>query len=76
MKFLKKLREDRDLSLYGMAKYLGMIHQTYVHYETQAQGIKLDTLVSIRDKLDLTWEQLGKLIEQEVKEIRKKAARE
>lgn len=76
MKFLKKLREDRGLSLYAMAKYLGMIHQTYVHYETKAQGIKLDTLVSIRETLDLDWAQLGKLIEQDVKEIRKKAAKE
>lgn len=73
MRFLKKLREDKGLSLYAMAKHLGMIQQTYIHYETKAQGIKLDTLVAIREKLELTWEQLGKLIEQDVRDARKKA---
>jgi transcriptional regulator with XRE-family HTH domain len=68
MLFLKKLREERGLSQYGMAKLLGMITGTYVHYEKKAQGIQLNTLVHIKKTLELSWEELGKLIEKEIKE--------
>jgi transcriptional regulator with XRE-family HTH domain len=71
MRFLKKLREDRDLTQYGMAKYLGMLTNTYVHYEEKAQGIKLEVLSDLRKKLDLSWNQLGKLIDEEVEINRK-----
>lgn len=66
MKFLKKIRESKGLTRYGMAKLLGMIPNTYNHYEDKAEGIKLETLVHIRKELGLTWPQLGKLIEEEV----------
>lgn len=71
MRFLKKLREDRGLTQYGMAKYLGLITNTYVHYEEKAQGIKLEVLADLRRKLDLSWSQLGKLIDEEVESNRK-----
>lgn len=72
MRFLKKLRESRGLTAYGMAKLLGMIPQTYLHYETKAKGIQLEILASIREKLELTWEELGKMIDIEVKDNNKK----
>jgi transcriptional regulator with XRE-family HTH domain len=72
MRFLKKIREDRGLTQYGMAKFLGMIQQTYIHYEEKAQGIKLEVLSALRRKLGMTWEDLGQLIDKEVGENKKK----
>lgn len=66
MRFLKKLREDRGLTKYGMAKFLDMIPNTYTHYEEKAEGIKLEVLVDIKRRCGLTWEQLGKMLEKEV----------
>lgn len=66
MRFLKNLREERGLTQYGMAKLLGMLTNTYVHYETKAQGINLEQLVKIKRVLGLTWAALGKMIEEEV----------
>lgn len=66
MRFLKKLRGE--LTQYSMAKKLGMIPNTYIHYETKAQGIKLDALVHIRKVLNLSWPELGEMIEKEVEE--------
>ena len=70
MRFLKMIREKRGLTQYGMAKYLDMIINTYIHYETKAQGIKLEVLANIRKKLDLTWEEMGGLIDKEVEQNR------
>lgn len=71
MRFLKKIREDKGLSQYAMAKLLGMLTNTYVHYETKAQGLKLEALVDIKNKLNLSWNQLGGLIEKEVDSIKR-----
>lgn len=68
MRFLKKLREDKGLSQYEMATFLGLRPQTYFYYEKKAQGINLATLVDIRGKLEVSWQELGRLIELEVKE--------
>lgn len=65
MRFLKAIREDRGLTQYGMAKLLGMITNTYVHYETKAKGIQLEQLVKIKRVLGLSWSALGKMIEEE-----------
>ena len=66
MRFLKKLREDLGLKPYSMAKRLGLLTNTYVYYEEKAEGIKLEALSDIRRKLGLTWNQLGKMIDEEV----------
>jgi len=73
MQFLKRIREDRKMSQYEMATFLGLRPQTYFYYEKKAKGINLDTLDSVREKLGISWEELGKLIHQEVTEDRKKA---
>lgn len=67
MKFLKDIREERGLTRYGMAKLLGMIPGTYYNYEDTAQGIQLAALVRIKRRLGLSWEELGRLIEAELK---------
>lgn len=54
-----------------MAKHLGMLTNTYVHYETKAQGLKLEALVDLKNKLSLSWNQLGNMIEKEVESIKR-----
>lgn len=66
MRFLKKLREQQGLTQYSMAKKLGMITNTYVHYETKAKGINLAALVTLKRTFNLSWSDLGSLIEKEV----------
>lgn len=56
----------------SMALFLDMLPQTYGHYENKAAGIKLETLSHIRKKLDLSWSELGRLIDEEVIENQKK----
>lgn len=73
MQFLKKLRDEKGLTQYAMAKYLGILQQTYIHYEREAKGIRLEVLGDIREKLGLTWEELGKLIDEERRSDKKKA---
>lgn len=68
MKFLGKLRKQLDIgSMYKMAELLGMINNSYIYLEKKAKGCDLRTLVEIKDKCELTWEELGKLIEEEVR---------
>lgn len=66
MKFLKRLRDKQGLTQYSMAKKLGMITNTYIHYETKAKGINLAALVSIKRSFNLSWSDLGSMIEKEV----------
>jgi transcriptional regulator with XRE-family HTH domain len=68
MRFLKTLREAQGLTQYAMAKKLGLIINTYVQYETRAQGCNLEVLNHMRKILGLSWEELGRLIEKEIKE--------
>lgn len=65
MKFFKRLREDRKLSKYEMANFLGMLPQTYYYYEDKARGCSFEILCLIRSKLKLSWEELGKYIDDE-----------
>lgn len=66
MKFLKKMREKEGWSAYKMAGHLGLLPQTYAQYEKSAKGMRIKTLCQIRNRLNLTWDQLGKHLENEV----------
>jgi len=67
MRFLEKLRKKQKLTQYAAAKKLDMLPQSYTHLEEKSAGCKLITLVKIKNAFALSWEQLGKLIEREVK---------
>lgn len=69
VRFLKKLRDDRELSQYKMAQLLGILPETYAYYEGKAKGMKFKTLSELRRILNLTWNQLGEMIDEEAKEI-------
>ena len=68
MKFLEKLRKKLGLTHYSMAKRLGMTQQGYIHLETRGHSCRLETLLAIRSTFGFTWEQLGKLIDDELKQ--------
>lgn len=73
MRFLAKIRDKMGFeSQYKMAKFLGMIEASYRYLEKSAKGCDFKTLVDIKQKCGLSWSELGKLIEDEVKESRKK----
>jgi hypothetical protein len=73
MRFLGKLRKQLGVSsMYKMAELLGMINNSYIYLEKKAKGCELQTLVDIKEKCGLSWSDLGKLIEDEVKEKSKK----
>src|SRR5262245_59296413 len=73
MKFLEKLRAKLGFdSQYAMAKHLGMIEASYRYLEKTSKGCELKTLVDIKDKCGISWNELGKLIEDEVKETKKR----
>jgi len=67
MRFLKEKRIELGLTQYGMAKILELLIGTYAHYETKAQGINLAILNKIRVKMGWSWEDLGRLIEIELR---------
>ena len=68
MDFLKELRAKKGFdSRYKMAKFLGMLEASYSYLETKAKGCELQTLFDIKEKCGLTWDQLGKMIEKELK---------
>lgn len=72
MKFLEKLRLKLGFdSQYAMAKHLGMIEASYRYLEKTAQGCEIKTLVDIKEKCGLSWNELGKFIEDDIKEARK-----
>ena len=71
MKWVKKIREELGLKPYGMAKLLGMIQQTYINLEDNARGCRMEVLVAIREKSGKTWEEIGKLIQAEVDDMKR-----
>ncbi len=65
MRFFKKLREERGLTKYEMANFLGMLPSTYYYYEDEAKGCSFEILCLIRKKLEMSWEKLGVMIDEE-----------
>lgn len=72
MRFLGKIRKQMGVpSMYKMAEILGMLNNSYIYLEKKAKGCDFETLVDIKEKSGLSWDQMGELIEDEVKENRK-----
>lgn len=73
MKVLAKLRKELGISsMYKMAEKLGMLNNSYIYLEKKAKAVTFQTLVDIKEKCGLTWEKLGKMIEDEVRSGRRK----
>jgi DNA-binding XRE family transcriptional regulator len=67
MKFFEKLRDKKKLTKYEMARFLGMLPQTYYYLEEKARGCSFEILCMVKDKMGLSWEEMGLMIEKEVK---------
>lgn len=65
MRLFKKLREEKGLTKYEMAKFLEMSPSTYYYYEDEAKGCSFEILCLIRRKLEISWERIGQLIDDE-----------
>lgn len=72
MRFLKTIRLSRGYSQYEMANFLKIRLQTYINWESRVAGKFLESLADLRDKLELDWKEFGKLIDDEVKDKRKR----
>lgn len=73
MKWLGKVRKLKGISsMYKMAELLGMINNSYIYLEKKAKGCDMQTLVTIKKKCGLSWEQLGSFIEDEVRTFKQK----
>lgn len=67
MLFFKTLRKSLNMTKYEMARHLDMLPQTYYYYEDKARGCSFEILSLLRKKLNISWEDLGALIDQDVK---------
>lgn len=76
MRFFKLLRKQTGKTKYQMAKHLGMLPQTYFYLEEKARGCSFEILCLIKKKLDLDWNILGAMIEDEVIITKKDKAKE
>lgn len=65
MRFFKRLRDKLGLTKYEMARHLGILPQSYYYFEEKARGCSFEVLILIKKKLGLSWEEIGKLIEEE-----------
>ena len=65
VEFIKKIRKIRDLSSYGLAQELGIVPSLMDHYEKKGKSLKLDVLCKLRKASRLSWNELGKLLDEE-----------
>lgn len=72
MRFLGKIRKQMGIpSMYKMAELLNMLNNSYIYLEQKAKGCDFEILVDIKNKSGMSWEKIGELIEEEVKENRR-----
>ncbi len=69
MKFLRKLREKKELSSAGVARALDINIQSYRYYESEAEGCKLAILCKLKKVFNISWAELGRLIDEEYGEV-------
>jgi hypothetical protein len=67
MRFFEKLRAKKGLTKYEFARFLGILPQTYYYLEDKARGCSFEILCLIREKMGLSWDELGRLVDNEVK---------
>lgn len=65
VKWLSEVRKEMGISLYAMAKKLGMIEASYRYLENEAQGCKIATLVKVKKVSGKSWEEIGTMFEKD-----------
>lgn len=67
MRFLKRIRQKLGMTKYEMAQYLGMLPPTYYYFEDRAKGCSFEALTRMRERLKMSWEELGAFIDEDHK---------
>ena len=70
VKFIKNILEARNLTAYGAAKWLNMPAQLVDHALKKGESIHVKTLCKWRYISGLTWNQFGKLLDNEFLEAK------
>ena len=65
MRFFQKLRDIKGLTKYEMALFLDMKPGTYYYYEDEARGCSFEILCLIRKKMELSWERIGAMLDED-----------
>lgn len=62
---LKRIKESKGYTDYRMAKSIGISQTSYKYLERTAKGLQLALLCRIRRAFGLTWQGLGKMLDEE-----------
>jgi transcriptional regulator with XRE-family HTH domain len=65
MKFLKKPRIDKGLSMAEVARRLSISGAAYHRMENTSKGMQLESLCKIRKLYGWSWKRIGELIDEE-----------
>jgi transcriptional regulator with XRE-family HTH domain len=62
---LRKIKESRGYKSYRMAKMLDISQTSYNYLEREAKGVQFSMLCRIRKAFGLSWQSLGKMLDEE-----------
>jgi transcriptional regulator with XRE-family HTH domain len=63
---VKKIRDRLGVTRYGLARLLGLPTPSIDHLEESGKAIKIEVLAKLRRAADLTWDEVGDMIDEEV----------
>jgi transcriptional regulator with XRE-family HTH domain len=69
MQWVQRLREKHKMTVYGLARMVGTTPQRIHKLESTAQGCKIDVLCALRKAFNLSWDQLGRILEEEASAV-------
>lgn len=62
---LKRIKDSRGYKSYRMAKDLGISQTSYNYLEKKAKGLQISMLCRIRKTFGMSWQTLGKMLDEE-----------
>jgi transcriptional regulator with XRE-family HTH domain len=63
-RLLLKIRSNLNLSQLAFSKLTGISKFTIANIETYRSPIKVEDLAKVKDSLDLSWQEFGKMIDE------------
>lgn len=67
MQLIATLRKKLKLSQSELAQKVGIPYQTLRYIESKGRGLDLGVLCELRDTLEVSWEEFGRLLDKEFK---------
>lgn len=65
MEFVRRVRKIAAMTIYRLAKEIGTNTSTVYQWEAGARSMKLEYLAKLRRVSGLTWNEFGKMIDEE-----------